>query len=41
MTSKSDEDLGKKGMDYRIESRRPGGRPRRECLDSVESDMAF
>ena len=37
---KSDEDWGKKCMEYRIEGRRPGGRPRRTWLDSVEADVA-
>ena len=38
--TKSDEDWLKKCMEYRVEGRRPLGRPRRTWLDSVEADMA-
>ena len=37
---KSDEDWVKKCMEYRVEGRRPVGRPRRTWMDSVEADMA-
>ena len=37
---KSDEDWVKKCMEYKVEGRRPVGRPRRTWLDSVEADMA-
>ena len=37
---KIDENLGKKCMVYRVEGRRPAGRPRRTWLESVEADMA-
>ena len=37
---KSDEDWVKKCMEFRVEGRRPVGRPRRTWLDSVEADMA-
>ena len=30
----------KKCMDYRVEGRRPFGRPRKTWLESVEADMA-
>ena len=36
----SDEDWMKKCMEYRIEGRRPVGKPRRKWLESVEGDMA-
>ena len=36
---KSDEDLVKKCREYRVEGRRPVGRPRRTWLESVEADM--
>ena len=29
-----------KCMEFRVEDRRPVGRPRRTCLESVEADMA-
>ena len=35
-----DEDWVKKCMEYRVEGRRPAGRPRKTWLDSVEADMA-
>ena len=35
-----DEDWVKKCMEYRVEGRRPVGRPRRTWLESVEVDMA-
>ena len=35
-----DEDWVKKCMEYRVEGRRPVGRPRKTWLDSVEADMA-
>ena len=35
-----DEDWVKKGMEYRVEGRRPVGRQRRTWLESVEMDMA-
>ena len=37
---KRDEDWAKKCMEFRIEGRRPVGRPRRTGLESVEADMA-
>ena len=37
---KSIEDRVKKCMEYRVEGRRPVGRPRKTWLDSVEVDMA-
>ena len=37
---KSDEDWEKKCMEYRVEGRRPVGRPRKTLLESVEADMA-
>ena len=37
---KGDEDWVKKCMEYRVEGRRPVGRPRRTWLESVEADMA-
>ena len=37
---KSDEDWVKKCMEYRVEGRRPTGRPRRTWLERVEADMA-
>ena len=40
MTRKRDEDWAKKCMEFRVEGRRPVGRPRRTWLDSVEEDMA-
>ena len=36
----SDEDWVRKCMEYRVEGRRPVGRPRRTWLESVEADMA-
>ena len=38
--SKSDEDWVRKCMKYRVEGRRPVGRPRRTWLESVEADIA-
>ena len=38
--TKRDEDWVKKCMEYRVEGRRPVGRPRRTWLESVEADMA-
>ena len=38
--SKGIEDWVKKYMEYRIEGRRPVGRPRKTWLESVEADMA-
>ena len=35
-----DEDGVKKCMEYRVEGRRPIGRPRKTWLESVEADMA-
>ena len=35
-----DEDWLKKCMEFRVEGRRPVGRPRRTLLESVEADMA-
>ena len=37
---KGDEDWVKKCMEYRVEGRRPVGRPRKTWLESVETDMA-
>ena len=37
---KGDEDWVKKCMEFRVEGRRPVGRPRRTWLESVEADMA-
>ena len=37
---KGDEDWVKKCMEYRVEGRRPVGRPRKTWLESVEVDMA-
>ena len=37
---KSDEDWVKKCMEYRVEERRPVGRPRRTWFESVEAGMA-
>ena len=37
---KSDEDWVKKCIKYRVEGRRPDGRPRRTWSESVEADMA-
>ena len=37
---KSDKDWVKKCIEYRVDGRRPVGRPRRTCLESVEVDMA-
>ena len=37
---KCDEDWVNKCMKYRVECRRPVGRPRRTWLESVEVDMA-
>ena len=37
---KGDEDWVKKCMEYRVEGRRPVGRPRKKWLESVEADMA-
>ena len=38
--SKSDEDWVRKCLKFRVEGRRPVGRPRRTWLESVEADMA-
>ena len=35
-----DEDWVNKCVEYRVESRRPVGRPRKTWLESVEADMA-
>ena len=35
-----DEDWVKKCMEFRVDGRRPVGRPRRTWLESVETDMA-
>ena len=35
-----DEDWVKKCMEFKVEGRRPVGRPRRGWLESVEEDMA-
>ena len=40
MRKKGDEDWVKKCMEYRVEGRRPVGRPRKTWLESVEVDMA-
>ena len=40
MIRKGDEDWVKKCMKYRVEGRRPVGRPRKTWLESVEVDMA-
>ena len=40
MMWKGDEDWVKKCMEYRVEGRRPVGRPRQTWLESVEADMA-
>ena len=37
---KGDEDWVKKCMEYRVEGRRPVGRPRKTWFESVEADMA-
>ena len=37
---KGDEDWVKKCMEYRVEGRRPVGRPRKTWLESVQADMA-
>ena len=37
---KGDEDWVKKCVEYRVEGRRPVGRPRKTWLESVEADMA-
>ena len=37
---KGDEDWVKKCMKYKVEGRRPVGRPRKTWLESVEADMA-
>ena len=37
---KGEEDWVKKCMEYRVEGRRPAGRPRKTWLESVEADMA-
>ena len=37
---KGDEDWVKKCLEYRVEGRRPVGRPRKTWLESVEVDMA-
>ena len=37
---KGDEDWVKKCMEYRVEGRRPVGRPRKTWLEGVEADMA-
>ena len=37
---KSDDDWVKKCMEFRVECRRPVGRPRETWLESVETDMA-
>ena len=36
---KGDEDWVKKCMEYRVECRRPVGRPRKTWLESIEADM--
>ena len=36
---KGDEDWVKNCMEYRVEGRRPVGRPRKTWLESVEADM--
>ena len=40
MRRKGNEDWVKKCMEYRVEGRRPVGRPRTKWLESVEADMA-
>ena len=40
MVGTCDEDWVKKCMEYRVEARRPVGRPRRTWLESVEADVA-
>ena len=37
---KCDEDWVKKCMEFRVEGRRPVGRPRRAWLECVEADMS-
>ena len=37
---KGDEDWVKKCMEYRVEGRRPVGRPRKRWLESLAADMA-
>ena len=37
---KNDEDWVKKCMEIGVEGRRPVGRPRRTCLETVEAEMA-
>ena len=37
---KNDEDWVKKCIEFKVECRRPVGRPRTTWLDSVEADMA-
>ena len=37
---KGDEDWVKKCMEYKVEGRRPVGRPRKTWLESVEADKA-
>ena len=37
---KRDEGWVKKGVEFRVEGRRPVGRPRRTWLESVEENMA-
>ena len=37
---KGNQDWVKKCMEYRVEGRRPVGRPRKTCLESVEAEMA-
>ena len=39
MRRKGDEDWAKKCMEFKVEGRRPVGRPRRTWLESVEVDM--
>ena len=38
---KGDEDWVKKCMEYRVEGRRPVGRPRKTWLESVETDTGY
>ena len=40
MVWKCDDDWVKKCMEFRVEGRRPVGRPRRTWVESVEADMA-
>ena len=40
MMRKGDEDWVKTCMEYRVEGRRPMGRPRKTWLESVEADIA-